>query len=149
MSDALAILIDARSRDQELLAWYRFVRVLRKITAQMDETMQVLEVSRAQFDLLMQVAFETGINQQTCAERMNVTKGNIAQHLARLETQGLVQRQKYGRTNVLQLTAAGLELVERIMPTHDRRVKEILSVLSPAELQDFQNILRRLDRSLP
>jgi DNA-binding MarR family transcriptional regulator len=123
------------------------VRVLRKITYRMDETMQAVDISRSQFDLLMQVAFEEGINQQACAERMNVTKGNIAQHIARLENDGLVQRQKDGRTNHLYLTEKGERLVAELMPIHDQHVKEILAVLSPEELSQFQSILRKFDRS--
>jgi DNA-binding MarR family transcriptional regulator len=141
-------LIQERSRDPALLTWYRFIRVLRKIISLMDEQVQDLDVSRYQFDLLMQVAFEGGINQQTCAKRMNVTKGNITQHLDRLEKQGLIQRQKEGRANYLHLTDRGRDMVAGIMPVHDRRVKEILSVLSEEELQQFQSILRKFDRRL-
>ena len=147
MADKSLTPIQERSRDSDLLTWYRFIRVLRKITYLMDEAMQELDLSRSQFDLLMQVAFEEGINQQTCAERMNVTKGNIAQHIAHLETDGLVQRQKDGRTNHLYLTEKGELLVAGIMPIHDQRVKEILSVLSREELEQFQSILRKFDRS--
>ncbi len=131
-----------------LLTWYRFVRVLRKLVSQMDEPIKDLNVSRYQFDLLMQVAFEEGINQQTCAQRMNVTKGNITQHLDRMEKQGLVQRQKQGRTNCLYLTEKGTELVDDFMPIHDQRVKEILSILTQEELRQFQSILRKFDRKL-
>jgi MarR family 2-MHQ and catechol resistance regulon transcriptional repressor len=130
-----------------LLTWYRFVRVLRKITYQMDEAMQELDLSRSQLELLIEIAFEKGVNQQTCANRMNVTKGNIAQHIARLERDELVQRHKDGRTNHLYLTEKGEDLVASIMPIHDQRVKEILSVLSPEELRQFQSILRKFDRS--
>ena len=147
MTDSSPTPIQERSRDPVLLTWYRFVRVLRKITYLMDEPMQSLDVSRSQFDLLMQVAFEEGINQQTCAERMNVTKGNIAQHIAHLEKDGLIQRNKDGRTNYLYLTEAGKEVIDGIMPVHDQRVREILSVLSPEELEQFQSILRKFDRS--
>lgn len=141
-------LIQERSRDPALLTWYRFVRVLRKITSLMDEQVPGLDVSRYQFDLLMQVAFEGGINQQTCAQRMNVTKGNVTQHLDRLEKRGLIQRQREGRTNYLYLTDLGRDMVADIMPVHDRRVKEILSVLSEEELRQFQSILRKFDRRL-
>ena len=147
MTDSSPSPIQERSRDPVLLTWYRFVRVLRKITYLMDEPMQSLDVSRSQFDLLMQVAFEEGINQQTCAERMNVTKGNIAQHIAHLEKDGLIQRNKDGRTNYLYLTEAGKEVIDGIMPVHDQRLREILSVLSPEELEQFQSILRKFDRS--
>jgi DNA-binding MarR family transcriptional regulator len=114
----------------------------------MDEPMKEIHVSRYQFDLLMQVAFEDGINQQTCAERMNVTKGNVTQHIDRLEKRDLIRRQKEGRTNCLHLTPAGVDLVSNMMPIHDRRVREILSLLDREELRQFQSILRKLDRGL-
>ena len=148
MTEKIAALALERSRDQELLTWYRFVRVLRKIINSMDAPMQGKDVSRPQFDLLMQVAFEEGINQQTCAERMNVTKGNIAQHIDRLEKRGIVRREKEGRNNYLYLTSEGDDLVTGFMPIHDQQVREIMSVLSPEELHQFQSILRRFDRSL-
>lgn len=147
MSD-IESLIEDRSRDLELLTWYRFVRVLRKAITVMDGPMRHINVSRYQFDLLMQVAFEDGINQQTCADRMNVTKGNITQHIDRLEKRDLIQRQKEGRTNFLHLTEAGNELVANVIPVHDQRVKEILSLLTREELRQFQAILRKLDRGL-
>jgi len=141
-------LIEDRSRDLELLVWYRFVRVVRKALSVMDEPMRNINVSRYQFDLLMQVAFEDGINQQTCADRMNVTKGNITQHIDRLEKRDLIRRQKEGRTNYLHLTVAGNALVANVIPVHDQRVKEILSLLTEEELRQFQSILRKLDRGL-
>ena len=141
-------ILEDRSRDPDLLTWYRFIRVLKKSIAAIDDSMREIDISRYQFDLLMQVAFEDGINQQTCAERMNVTKGNITQHIDRLERQGLIRREKEGRTNHLHLTEAGKELVANLMPLHDQRAKEILSPLTSEELRQFQAILRKLDRGL-
>ena len=131
-----------------VLAWYRFVRVMKKVIAHMGEPAAVFDISRAQFDLLLTVAFEEGLNQQQCASQMMVTKGNITQHIDRLEERGLMRREKHGRTNALYLTGAGRELVAQIMPVHDERVKAILSVLSDQELREFQAVLRRLDRRL-
>ena len=137
-----------RIRDPVLLTWIRLIRVLKKIFRHMDEPIENLNLSRYQFDLLMQATFEPGINQQTCAQRMNVTKGNITQHLDKLEAQGLIQRTKVGRENELRLSKAGEELVTAFMPVHDARVKEILSSLSPEEIGQLQAIFRKLDQSL-
>jgi DNA-binding MarR family transcriptional regulator len=114
----------------------------------MDQPFETVNLSRYQFDLLWQVTFEPGINQKTCAERMNVTKGNITQHLDKLETLGLIQRNKVGRESSLQLSQKGEKFVSEFMPIHDARVKEILSVLSPEEVNQLQSILRKLDRSI-
>lgn len=131
-----------------ILAWYRFIRVMKKISMHMDEPAKGFDISRAQFDLLMTVAFEEGLNQQQCAGQMMVTKGNITQHIDRLQERGLIRREKHGRTNWLYLTDAGRDLVAQIIPRHDERVKAILSLLSEEELRGFQAALRRLDRRL-
>lgn len=148
MSDDFAALIQERSRDPMVLAWYRFIRVMKKIFAHMGEPAAGFDISRAQFDLLMTVAFEEGLNQKTCASQMKVTKGNITQHIDRLAERDLIRREKHGRTNSLYLTDAGRELVAQIMPAHDERMKGILSLLSDEELRDFQAVLRALDRRL-
>ena len=137
-----------RNRDPMMLTWYRFIRVMKKSIHHVGEPMEGFDISRAQFDLLMQVAFDEGINQQSCARQMNVTKGNVTQHIDRLAARGLIRREKHGRTNSLYLTEAGRELVAQIMPVHDERVRLILALLSTDELRDFQSILRRLDRGL-
>jgi len=137
-----------RNRDPKLLAWYRFIRVSKKIGRRGDAMMRELDLSQSQFELLMQVAFEKGISQQACADGMNVTKGNVTQHLDRLEEQGFVRRHKAGRTNHLHLTEAGQELVEKIMPVHDEFVKGLLALLTDQEFAQFQSVFRGLDRKL-
>ena len=140
--------LQARSRDPQLLTWYRYVRVNHKIALNMDEAFRDLDLTLPQLELLFTVAFEEGINQQVCAERLQVTKGNVSQHIARLEKRGLIKRRKEGRDNFLSLTRRGMDKVLEILPVHDRQAKEILSVLSPGELDQFQSILRKFDRRL-
>ena len=114
----------------------------------MDEHLRNWGLSQGQFDLLAEIAAEEGINQQTCADRLNVTKGNITQHLSNLEKRGYIQREKSGRDRYVSLTDEGRALFSTIMPVHDLYVKEILSPLTAEELRQFAAILRKLDRSL-
>lgn len=147
MSNGTEIYLRGRHRDPTLLTWYRFVRVFKKFIQQMDSVVVDFGLSRAQFDLLMQVAFEPGILQTICAERMGVTKSNITQHVDQLEKRGWVFREKEGRISRLYLTDFGRELIAEIMPIHDARVREIFSVMTDEEFQQFQTMLRKLDRN--
>ena len=146
--DKLAVFVQARRRDATLLTWFRFIRVLKKLLPQMDEHLRHWGLSQGQFDLLAEIAAEEGINQQTCADRLNVTKGNIAQHLGNLEQRGYIQREKSGRDNIVSLTDEGRTLFSTIMPAHDQYVKEVLAPLTAEEIRQFAAILRKLDRSL-
>ena len=73
--DKLAAFVQTRRRDATLLTGFRFIRVLKKLLPPMDEHLRNWDLSQGQFDLLAEIAAEEGINQQTCANRLNVTKG--------------------------------------------------------------------------
>lgn len=146
--DDLATFVQTRRRDATLLTWFRFIRVLKKLLPQMDEHLKQWNLSQGQFDLLAEIATEEGINQQTCANRLNVTKGNITQHLNNLEKRGYLRREKLGRDNYIVLTAEGRTLFSTIMPDHDKYIKGLLASLTPEEVQQFAAILRKLDRNL-
>lgn len=146
--DKLAAFVQTRRRDATLLTWFRFIRVLKKLLPQMDEHLRNWGLSQGQFDLLAEIAAEEGINQQTCANRLNVTKGNITQHLSNLEKSGYIQREKIGRDSYVSLTDEGRTLFSTIMPAHDQYVKEVLAALTEEEIRQFAAILRKLDRSL-
>ncbi len=146
--ETLTTFVQTRRRDATLLTWFRFVRVLKKLLPQLDEHMRQWNLSQGQFDLLAEIAADEGINQQTCADRLNVTKGNITQHLSNLEKRGYIERKKLGRDNVVSLTAQGEALFAALMPVHDQYVKEILSPLTADEIRQFSAILRKLERSL-
>ncbi|MEM7348071.1 MAG: MarR family transcriptional regulator, partial [Chloroflexota bacterium] len=113
-----------------------------------NECLRQSDLSQGQFDLLAEIAAEEGLNQQTCADRLNVTKGNVAQHLSTLEKRGFLRREKLGRDNHIFLTEEGRTLFSRIMPLHDQYVKEILAPLTKEEVHNFAAILRKLDRGL-
>ncbi|MEM7033609.1 MAG: MarR family transcriptional regulator [Chloroflexota bacterium] len=144
----LATFFQGRRRDATLLTWFRFVRVLRKVLPQLNEFLKQWGLSQGQFDLLAEIATEEGVNQQTCADRLNVTKGNVAQHLSTLEKRGFLQREKLGRDNYIFLTDEGRALFSKIMPEHDRYVKDVLAPLTKKEIQQFSAILRKLRRGL-
>jgi len=146
--DKLTLFIQTRRRDATLLTWFRFIRVLKKLLPQMDEHLRNWGLSQGQFDLLAEIAAEEGINQQTCADRLHVTKGNITQHLSNLEERGYIQREKVGRDRHVSLTDEGRALFSTIMPVHDDYVKAILAPLTEEEIRQFAAILRKLDRSL-
>lgn len=144
----LTAIVQSRRRDTTLLTWFRFIRVLKKLLPQLDEHLRHWNLSQGQFDLLAEIAAEEGINQQTCADRLSVTKGNIAQHMSNLEKRGLIQRIKLGRDNIISLTEEGRELFSSIMPAHDKYIKDVLAPLTADEIQQFRTVLRKLERNL-
>jgi DNA-binding MarR family transcriptional regulator len=124
------------------------MRVGKKIGSNLREAMGDESFSRQQFGLLLEIYHSEGEMQQDYAEKLLVTKGNVVQHLDRLETRGLIERRRMGRSNLIFLTSDGIKFVEKILPLHDDSIRKSFSKLSPNEIKEFYGLLRKLDRIL-
>jgi DNA-binding MarR family transcriptional regulator len=102
----------------------------------------------AQFDVLAQVGAAEGSSQQQVADALLVTKGNVCQHLDRMEQSGLIERRAAGRVNRLYLTPAGRRRYEALVPLHEELIAEQFSALGDTELVQLHRLLRKMDRSL-
>jgi DNA-binding MarR family transcriptional regulator len=131
-----------------VLAWLRLARVYQKIDADSAQRFRAHGLSTAQFDVLAQIGAAPGISQRELAESLLVTKGNISQHLDRLERAGLVLRRQEGRRNCLDLTPAGRALYERAVPSQEEAIAALFAALSRAEQQQLLGLLRRLDHTI-
>ena len=148
MDNNIYLPINKTTRDPLVLTWHRMLRVTKKIDRYASEPIRTAGLSRPQTEMLAAIAVDEGLSQQTYADRLLITKGNITQHLERLEERGLITRRRDGRTKTLYLTDAGRELLQRILPEHDVRLQEEFSVLGAEEFEQLGMIIRKLDRLL-
>jgi DNA-binding MarR family transcriptional regulator len=77
-----------------------------------------------------------------------VTKGNISQHLERMEAAGWVARRQVGRTKYLDLTPAGRRLYRKAVPDQEARIDRLFAVLPEHDRGTLADLLRRLDRGI-
>lgn len=129
-------------------AWLRLARVYQQVDARSAIAFRDEGLSTAQFDVLAQIGASPGRTQQSLAEGLLVTKGNISQLLSRMESAGWIRRERVGRANGLFLTESGVALFERVVPQQEARISAWFSALSRAEQRTLVQILRTLDRSL-
>lgn len=141
-------LLVKRSKDPFLLTWLRLLKVVRKARHHVSGPLEAGGITGPQLALLVDVCLREGSNQKGCAERLQVTKGNIAQHLRRLEGEGLVERTSEGREKALALTPKGHCAVRSVVPAHDAGVRRILGGLSKSELRQLARLLRKIERAL-
>src|SRR6266496_905969 len=91
------------------------------------------------------------ISQQTLADRLFVTKGNMVGLLNRLEWRKLVERRpdpEDGRTHMVSLTQQGATLAARVVPEHEELVAACMAVIAPEEQRTLHQLLHMLDRAL-
>ena len=135
-------------RRPSVLAYVRLLRVSQKVERDLESRLRLWGLNNAQFDVLAQVGAAEGLTQQELADHLLVTKGNVAQLVARLEGRGVIERRPQGRTNRLHLTEEGRRLFEKAVPEHEALVDEHLSALTQGEQKALHALLRKLDRSL-
>jgi DNA-binding MarR family transcriptional regulator len=112
------------------------------------------DLDRASFDVLATLRRSNPEHSLTPAGLMHssmVTSGAISQRLDRLEARGLVTRapSETDRRGVLvTLTPEGLELIDKVLPTHIDTESQLLGGLSEAERDQLAGLLRTLLESL-
>ena len=135
-------------RRPSVLGWLRLLRVGQKLDRALAAQLRRWDLNLAQFDVLAHVGADAGITQQELADSLLVTKGNVAQLLARMEGRGLIERRSEGRTNRLYLTEGGRRLFAEAVPAHEDLIARRLAALSEGEQRQLLDLLRKLDRSL-
>lgn len=112
------------------------------------------DLDRASFDVLATLRRSNPEHSLTPAGLMHasmVTSGAISQRLDRLEARGLVTRapSETDRRGVqVTLTPEGLELIDKVLPTHVDTEEQLLAGLSKSERDQLAGLLRVLLESL-
>ena len=135
-------------RRPSVLGWMRLARVFKKVDAFSARRFREKGLSVAQFDVLAQVGSAEGITQQELADRLLVTKGNVAQVLNGMEGRGWISRRQEGRSNRLYLTDAGRGLFDEVVPAQEQFIAGSFSALSLSEQRMLLGLLRKLDRGI-
>lgn len=131
-----------------VLAWLRLARVYQKVDRASAEHLRRWGLSVAQFDVLARIGAAEGLSQQQLADRLLVTKGNIAQLIHRLERDGLVTRCQEGRLNRLYLTAQGCDLAAHAVPAQEEMIAGLFSAVPGEQHRRLLDLLRALDHAL-
>ena len=85
------------------------------------------------------------------AGKLLVTGGNITYVMDRLESQGLVRRERSSRDRRVveaRLTEKGREVVDNYFPLHARHIRELTEVLDPDERRELRRLLKKLGKGV-
>jgi DNA-binding MarR family transcriptional regulator len=130
------------------LVWARLAQVTQKIRRAADNEVRSTGYTTAQFAILFEVHANPGRSQQELADRLQLTKGNIAQLVEKLRQDSLLERVQDGRLKRLSLTPQGQQFVDLHLTRHDQFITRQFAALSQEELDQLYTLLRKLDRSL-
>jgi DNA-binding MarR family transcriptional regulator len=141
-----------RSQGQEVVvALLRTADLVRRVVGR---TLEPYDITAQQYNVLriLRGAGETGLPTLEIAERMIEQAPGVTRLLDRLEAKALVRRERCARDRrqvLCWLTAAGLELVERLDEPVDSADTEAVSMLTPEEQDRLLRMLEAIRRGPP
>lgn len=105
-------------------------------------------LSAAGFSALVVLTTAGGeLELRTLRRRLGWSKANATEVTAALEQQGLVVRRRLAsdrRAMSVALSAEGVDLVQRVFPTHADRVSEVFAALDEDEKRSLASLCRKL-----
>lgn len=128
-------------------AWLQLVRAYNYMAARISADLRRSDLTLARFDILVMLAKFGPMSQQTLANQMQVTKGNIVGLIDKLSGRGLVERHASPsdrRVNLLRVTPSGRRIAERILPRQMELIASLMSPLDRSEAAKLESLLTRL-----
>ena len=124
--------------------WFRLICLHGRMSAAISKRLREIHLSIPQCDVLAALMDCEGMSQQTLADRLHVTKGNISGLVDRRTKAGLVERRILDgdrRTHAIHLTAKGRRLAERGAAIQRDFVAQSLGNLTPQQLAKMDALL--------
>ncbi|SHL21200.1 MarR family winged helix-turn-helix transcriptional regulator [Roseibium suaedae] len=123
----------------ELRLWLRLLSTTKLISQELRRRLRIeFNVTLPQFDVLAQLHREPdGLRLGDLSQRTMVTNGNITGLVERLETDGLLVRERLRedrRVTVARLTEHGRSEFERMAHAHESWLKELMRDMDPEVL---------------
>lgn len=110
-----------------------------------------LDLSLAQHEILVAIRNRPGQTQQELSDRLMLVKSNASALIKKLEGRGLVRRAPDPddtRNKRVRLTRAGQALVRRSFAVQNRVIEAMAGVMSDADLERTQAIMRRVRKAV-
>jgi MarR family transcriptional regulator, 2-MHQ and catechol-resistance regulon repressor len=136
----------AKREIQALNAFIPLMRAAGSLAAAGSKFMDRRDLTPGQFGILETLLHLGPLCQRELAQKLLVTGGNITFLVDNLEKRGWVRRRagRDRRMSLVELTANGRRVIEKIFPQHAADVAQMMGHLTSAE----QETLRRLCRKL-
>ncbi|MBC7305175.1 MAG: MarR family transcriptional regulator [Nocardia sp.] len=118
---------------------------------QLDQALAPRGVTRGEFEILCALArADRPLRASEVTARTMTSSASTTKHADRLTKTGLLERlpfERDGRVVLLQLTAAGRELVDAELPARVERDRRLLEGLDEQDQQTLVTLLRRVSRN--
>lgn len=128
----------------------RLARLEAAARAAIEGPLEAEGLRRGEFDVLATLrrsGAPYALAPSALADQLLISRAGLTARVDRLESAGLVVRAASatdGRGKTVRLTDSGRDLIERLLPGHLERERQLLSPLTTRELHALDDLLRRL-----
>lgn len=141
----------SRDEEQALRLWISLARCYATFSRAVACKVAEYDLTAPQFGVL-EALFHLGpLSLGELAEKLLVTGGNVTYVMDRLESQGLVVRERSGndrRVVRAHLTTKGRDTIESVFPGHVGFVQGLVSSLDSEERTELRGLLKKLGKGV-
>lgn len=130
-----------------LAAYVKLLRANRSVIARVEPGLAREGLTLTQLGVLEVLLHKGPLGHRDIGRKLLTSPANLSDVIGKLETRGLVRRERVAgdrRRLLVELTAPGRALIERVFPAHAADIAAAMAGLNATELSELGELLRRL-----
>ena len=128
-------------------AYVKLLRASRAVVLRMEKLLAADELTTTQLGVLEAILHKGPLTHRDLGRKVLTSAGNMTDVVDKLQARGLVRRVRDPldrRLVRVELTEAGSALIRGLFPRHAADIARVMGGLTPAELRQLGDLLRRL-----
>ena len=141
----------SESRERALRLWIALARCYTTYSKSVANKVQEYGLTTPQFGIIEALYHLGPLSLGQLADKLLVTGGNVTYVMDRLESQGLVVRERSPQDRRIiqaKLTANGRKLISEVFPGHGAFIEDLANHLEADEQELLRTLLKKLGRSI-
>ena len=120
----------------------------RKQTSYLNDKLKDVNLSSGLYPLLIKAYKNKAISQEELAGKLHVNESTVTRNLDKLEKKGLIVKTPEKRKKIVNVTAEGAKIAQKIMDYDEKWDETIKESLTESEFEDFQKLLIKICEEL-
>ena len=128
-----------------LNSYIKLIRAAESLSSKINLVLNESDLTESQFGVLDALIHLGPMKQKELGKKILKSGGNITMVINNLEKRGLVQRkkgEKDKRQFIIHLTNSGKNLIQELLPTITKKIKNYFEILSSDEQKKLQRICK-------
>ena len=122
--------------------------IYRKQTSYLNDKLKDVNLSSGLYPLLIKAYKNKAISQEELAGKLHVNESTVTRNLDKLEKKGLIVKTPKKRKKIVNVTAEGAKIAQKIMDYDEKWDETIKESLTEREFEDFQKLLIKICEEL-